>query len=212
MSETLTLSSLPLFPLGTVLFPDGVLPLRIFEVRYLDMIGKCHKAGAPFGVVTLAQGAEVRRPGGGAEVFHSVGTLATITALQTPQPGLMTIRCHGEQRFRISSSRQLKHGLWIADVGRLDEDLTVPVPDDLKATADALERLLESLKARQTPDNAPPPLQGPMRLDDCGWLANRWCEILPLPLELKQRLMQLDNPLVRLELVSDILHRSGITG
>ena len=212
MSETLTLSSLPLFPLGTVLFPDGVLPLRIFEVRYLDMIGKCHKAGAPFGVVTLAQGAEVRRPGGGAEVFHSVGTLATITALQTPQPGLMTIRCHGEQRFRISSSRQLKHGLWIADVGRLDEDLTVPVPDDLKATADALERLLESLKARQTAENAPPPLQGPMRLDDCGWLANRWCEILPLPLELKQRLMQLDNPLVRLELVNDILHRTGITG
>lgn len=212
MSETLTLSSLPLFPLGTVLFPDGVLLLRIFEVRYLDMIGKCHKAGAPFGVVTLAQGAEVRRPGGGAEVFHSVGTLATITALQTPQPGLMTIRCHGEQRFRISSSRQLKHGLWIADVGRLDEDLTVPVPDDLKATADALERLLESLKARQTAENAPPPLQGPMRLDDCGWLANRWCEILPLPLELKQRLMQLDNPLVRLELVNDILHRTGITG
>ncbi len=212
MSETLTLSSLPLFPLGTVLFPDGVLPLRIFEVRYLDMIGKCHKAGAPFGVVTLAQGAEVRRPGGGAEVFHSVGTLATITALQTPQPGLMTIRCHGEQRFRISSSRQLKHGLWIADVGRLDEDLTVPVPDDLKATADALERLLESLKARQTAENAPPLLQGPMRLDDCGWLANRWCEILPLPLELKQRLMQLDNPLVRLELVNDILHRTGITG
>ncbi|MBK7508133.1 MAG: LON peptidase substrate-binding domain-containing protein [Comamonadaceae bacterium] len=212
MSETLTLSSLPLFPLGTVLFPDGVLPLRIFEVRYLDMIGKCHKAGAPFGVVTLAQGAEVRRPGGGAEVFHSVGTLATITALQTPQPGLMTIRCHGEQRFCISRSMQLKHGLWIADVGRLEDDLTVPVPDDLKATADALERLLESLKARQTAENAPPPLQGPMRLDDCGWLANRWCEILPLPLELKQRLMQLDNPLVRLELVNDILHRTGITG
>lgn len=212
MSETLTLSSLPLFPLGTVLFPDGVLLLRIFEVRYLDMIGKCHKAGAPFGVVTLAQGAEVRRPGGGAEVFHSVGTLATITALQTPQPGLMTIRCHGEQRFCISRSMQLKHGLWIADVGRLEDDLTVPVPDDLKATADALERLLESLKARQTAENAPPPLQGPMRLDDCGWLANRWCEILPLPLELKQRLMQLDNPLVRLELVNDILHRTGITG
>ena len=212
MSETLTLSSLPLFPLGTVLFPDGVLLLRIFEVRYLDMIGKCHKAGAPFGVVTLAQGAEVRRPGGGAEVFYSVGTLATITALETPQPGLMTIRCHGEQRFRISRSMQLKHGLWIADVGRLEDDLTVPVPDDLKATADALERLLESLKARQTAENAPPPLQGPMRLDDCGWLANRWCEILPLPLELKQRLMQLDNPLVRLELVNDILHRTGITG
>jgi Lon protease-like protein len=105
VSETLTLSSLPLFPLGTVLFPDGVLPLRIFEVRYLDMIGKCHKAGAPFGVVTLAQGAEVRQTRRCAEVFTASGTLATITALRPLSPGLMTIRCHGEQRFRISRSR-----------------------------------------------------------------------------------------------------------
>ena len=188
MPETLTLSSLPLFPLGAVLFPGGVLPLRIFEVRYLDMIGKCHRAGAPFGVVTLTQGTEVRRPGSGAEAFHSVGTLATITSLETPQPGLMAIRCHGEQRFRIAHSEQLKHGLWIAEVQRLDDDLPVPVPADLKHAA-----------------------QGQMRLDDCGWLANRWCEILPVPLELKQRLMQLDNPLVRMELVCDILARTGIT-
>ena len=63
MAAALTLQSLPLFPLGTVLFPDGVLSLRVFEVRYLDMIGKCHKAGAPFGVVSLTQGNEVRQPG-----------------------------------------------------------------------------------------------------------------------------------------------------
>ena len=210
MPETLTLSSLPLFPLGAVLFPGGILPLRIFEVRYLDMIGKCHKAGAPFGVVALTQGAEVRRPGRGAEAFQSVGTLATITALETPQPGLMTIRCHGEQRFRIARSEQLKHGLWIADVERLDDDLPVPVPDDLKHAAVALSHLLDSLQARHGPGVATPTLEGPMRLDDCGWLANRWCEILPVPLELKQRLMQLDNPLVRLELVCDILARTGI--
>ncbi len=156
MPETLTLYSLPLFPLGAVLFPGGVLPLRIFEVRYLDMIGKCHKAGAPFGVVALTQGTEVRRPGSGADAFHSVGTLATITALETPQPGLMTIRCHGEQRFRISRSEQLRHGLWIADVQRLDDDLPVPVPDDLKPAALALERLQDSLRARQTPGSACP--------------------------------------------------------
>ena len=75
----------------------------------------------------------------------------------------------------------------------------------------ALAHVLDSLQARQTPANAPAHFEGPMRLDDCGWLANRWCEILPVPLELKQRLMQLDNPLVRLELVSDILVRTGIT-
>lgn len=212
MPETLTLSSLPLFPLGGVLFPGGVLPLRIFEVRYLDMIGKCHKAGAPFGVVALTQGTEVRRPGSGAEAFQSVGTLATITALETPQPGLMRVQCHGEQRFRIARSEQLKQGLWIADVQRLDDDLPVPVPDDLKHAADALEHVLDSLRARQTPGSAPAHIEEPMHLDDCGWLANRWCEILPVPLELKQRLMQLDNPLVRLELVSDILTRTGISG
>jgi Lon protease-like protein len=199
-----------MFPLGAVLFPGGVLPLRIFEVRYLDMIGKCHKAGAPFGVVALKQGTEVRRPGARSEVFHSVGTLATISVLETPQPGLITIRCRGEQRFRIARAEQLKHGLWIADIQRLEDDLPVPVPDDLNHAAQALAHVFDSLQARQTPTNAPAHFEGPMRFDDCGWLANRWCEILPVPLELKQRLMQLDNPLVRLELVSDILVRTGI--
>lgn len=208
MSSALTLSSLPLFPLGSVLFPDGVLSLRIFEVRYLDMIGKCRKAGAPFGVVSLTEGSEVRIPGG-TEAFSKVGTIATITELDTPQPGLMVIRARGDQRFRITSSDQLRHGLWVADVERLDADLAVTVPDDLKGTADALDRLIQSLQQRSG-DDAQLPLDPPYRLDDCGWVANRWCELLPLSAQLKQRLMELDNPLVRLELVSDVLARNGI--
>jgi Lon protease-like protein len=204
----LTLQSLPLFPLSAVLFPGGVLPLRIFEVRYLDMIGKCHKAGAPFGVVSLTQGSEVRQPGG-SEAFAGVGTLATIREMETPRPGLMLVRASGEQRFRITASDQLKHGLWVADVERLAIDMAVPVPDDLKSTAEALGRLIQSLQQRAPAPNQIP-LQSPWKLDDCGWVANRWCELLPLPLALKQRLMELDNPLVRLELVSDVLSRTGI--
>jgi Lon protease-like protein len=208
MSSALTLQSLPLFPLGTVLFPGGVLPLRIFEVRYLDMIGRCHKAGAPFGVVLLTQGNEVRQPGA-AEAFFHVGTLATITDFETPRPGLMMVRASGAQRFRITASDQLRHGLWVADVERLSADMTVPIPDDLKFTATALAKLIESLRQKTgSPDQMP--LQGPWRLDDSGWVANRWCELLPLPVQLKQRLMELDNPLVRLELVSDVLSRTGI--
>ena len=210
MPSALTLSSLPLFPLGTVLFPGGVLPLRIFEVRYLDMIGKCHKAGAPFGVVSLTEGSEVRVPGG-KEAFATVGTIATIAELDTPQPGLMVIRAQGEQRFRITSSDQLRHGLWVADVERIDADVAVTVPDDLKATAEALGRLIQSLQLKAGASGQMP-LNAPYRLDDCGWVANRWCELLPLPVPLKQRLMQLDNPLVRLELVSDVLARTGISG
>lgn len=219
MPEALMLTSLPLFPLGAVLFPGGVLPLRIFEVRYLDMIGKCHKAGAPFGIVSLTEGSEVRRPAGSGapsgdgfarEAFSAVGTLATITEFSIPQPGLMIIRCTGAQRFEVTRREKLKHGLWIADVTRLEDDQPVEVPADLQVTANALGKLIKSLQERElTP--AQMPLLAPYRLNDCGWVANRWCELLPMPLELKQRLMQLDNPLMRLELVSDILDRTGIS-
>ncbi|MDO9403334.1 MAG: LON peptidase substrate-binding domain-containing protein [Polaromonas sp.] len=216
MSEALTLSSLPLFPLGTVLYPGGLLPLRIFEVRYLDMVSKCHKTGAPFGVVSLIEGSEVRRPGAGPagdgfanEVFNATGTLATIAEFSVPQPGLMVIRCTGAQRFRISRREKLKHGLWIADVTRLDDDTAVAVPEDLQPAANALGKLIQTLQQRQV-SGEEMPLLPPYQLDDCGWVANRWCELLPMPLELKQRLMELDNPLVRLELVSDILERTGI--
>ena len=128
MNSPLNLHALPLFPLGAVLFPGGHLPLRIFEVRYLDMIGKCHKAGAPFGVVSLTAGSEVQRPGAGAadpaanaaaestasstdapaartpgafapETFQAIGTLAVIEEFSVPQAGFMLIRCRGMQCF-----------------------------------------------------------------------------------------------------------------
>ena len=217
MSDTLTLSSLPLFPLGTVLYPGGLLPLRIFEVRYLDMIGKCHKSGAPFGVVALTEGSEVRKTdatrasgdGFAVEEFNAIGTLATITEFSVPQPGLMVIRCEGAQRFQISNREKLKHGLWIADVERQANDIEVNVPEDLQPCANALGKLIKTLQQRGVPPEQMP-VPAPYKLDDCGWVANRWCELLPIPLELKQRLMVLDNPVVRLELVGDILERTGI--
>jgi hypothetical protein len=205
----LTLQSLPLFPLSAVLFPDGLLSLRVFEVRYLDMITKCRKAGAPFGVVSLTEGSEVRQPGV-QEAFSQVGTLATIHDFEAPQAGLMLVRATGTQRFRIRNSDQLKHGLWIADVESMPPDMKVTIPEDLQGTADALERLIQSLQLKPG-HPGPMPLLPPWQLSDCGWVANRWCELLPLPVALKQRLMELDNPLVRLELVSDVLARTGIT-
>ena len=206
----LTLTSLPLFPLGTVLFPGGLLPLRVFEVRYLDMIGKCHRNGAPFGLVALVEGQEVRRPGAAPEQLHAVGTLAHITVLERPQPGLLLVQCRGEQRFRIDASSQLKHGLWVADVTLLPADVALPVPDDLQHAAHALQQVHANLRV-QSPD-APLPAVGSERYDDCGWVANRWCELLPLPLAARQRLMSLDNPLLRLELVADMLAKAGIGG
>jgi Lon protease-like protein len=215
----LTLSQLPLFPLQTVLFPGGWMPLRIFEVRYLDMIGRCHKAGAPFGVVCLSEGSEVRRadpsasPAGDGfarEAFHPVGTLAKIERLERPQAGLMMIHCRGLQRFHVKASHQLPHGLWVADVDIDEAEAVVPVPDDLASTRDALQRLLNNLLAQEPDAMSELPLQPPYHWNDCGWVANRWAELLPVPAELKQRLMSLDNPLLRLELVSDLLDRIGV--
>ena len=210
MTQPLTLSSLPLFPLNSVLFPDGVLALRVFEVRYLDMVRKCHHAGAPFGIVALTQGNEVRQAGAPDERFHDIGTLAVIEKLDNPQPGLITLLCRGSQRFRITERRHLPHGLWIADVEQLATDLAVSIPEDLLTTATTLAQVLAPLPERDTASGTavhPTPAQ----LNDCGWVANRWCELLPIPLELKQRLMELDNPLVRLELVGDVLERTGIS-
>lgn len=209
MTQPLTLSSLPLFPLGSVLFPGGLLALRVFEVRYLDMVRKCHQAGAPFGVVALTQGREVRQAGAPEEQFNDVGTLAVIEQIDTPQPGLITLLCRGSQRFRITQRSHLPHGLWIADVGHIDPDLTVPIPQDLRKASTALAQVLHTLKQRD-PETPTAMVPTAAQLDDCGWVANRWCELLPVPLELKQRLMELDNPLVRLELVGDVLERTGI--
>jgi uncharacterized protein len=200
--RVLTLSSLPLLPLGTVLFPGGMLPLRIFEVRYLDMVGKCQKAGAPFGIISLTRGHEVRQPGA-TEEFAAVGTLAMIDKLEHVQPGLMNIRCQGTQRFRILRSGQLKHGLWVADVEHLPEDQRVAVPDDLKIAVQALGKLADALADRGMAPTA-------AQLDDCGWVANRWCELLPLPASTKQQFLELDSPLIRLELICDFLVRNGI--
>ena len=225
-----TLTDLPLFPLQSVLFPGGLLPLQIFEVRYLDMIGKCHKAGTPFGVICLTEGSETRqrdrdakdakdtqadakpitKPKGEGfvnEAFHAVGTLAQITQFERPQPGLMVVRCTGTQRFHIDSSQQLPHGLWVAQAHSLPADPELAVPEDLAHVRHALQKLMIGIE--QQLQGADLPIQKPHLWSDCGWLANRWCELLPLSAEVKQRFMSLDSPLLRLELVSDALDQMG---
>ncbi len=213
-----TLLQLPLFPLQSVLFPGGSLPLQIFEVRYLDMIARRHAAGEPFGVVCLTKGNAEQQasgePGGDGfanEAFHPIGTLARIDELERPRPGLLLIGCTGTQRFRILRSARQKFGLWAADVELLPDDAMVPVPDDIAFTREGLQGLLRNIEdsAAQSGEAAVLVLPQPHRWDDCGWLANRWCELLPLDPALKQRFMVLDSPVLRLELVADTLGQMG---
>ena len=209
MPSVLTLQSLPLFPLGTVLFPGGVLPLRIFEVRYLDMIGRCHKAGAPFGVVLPDAGQRSAASRAPRKRSPTSARWPPSPNSRHRDPGLMMIRASGAQRFRITSSDQLKHGLWVADVERLPADMAVPIPDDLKITAAALGKLIAVAAAK---GRAPGPdaVAGPLAAGRLRLGGQPLVRTAALPVQLKQRLMELDNPLVRLELVSDVLTRTGI--
>ena len=206
MNNPSFLSSIPLFPLGTVLFPEGSLSLRIFEVRYLDMVRKCARAQAPFGVVALQSGSEVRRAGAATEQLYGEGTLAHITELQEVQPGLLLMHCRGGERFRLTRHEQLPHGLWVGDAELLAIEPPVALPEHLRPAAKLLAQLLQS----HAQAAGEPPLPTREQINDCAWVANRWAEMLPLPTAVKQQLLTLDNPLLRLELVADMLEERGL--
>jgi Lon protease-like protein len=199
--------SMPLFPLSTVLFPDGVLPLQVFEVRYLDMISRCLTEDTPFGVVLLTQGHEVRQPDGEPERFAAAGTIASVTETTTTSPGLLQVLCRGGSRFTVVTAEQRLNGLWMAEAELVEDDHDVKVPSELQGASDALDRVLSSL--HDVPQHRWP-VQPPFRLDDCGWVANRWCELLPLPNQQKHHMLMLDNPVIRLELLHDVLDEHGL--
>lgn len=202
------MASIPLFPLKTILFPDGHLPLQVFEVRYLDLIKRCIARGEEFGVVSLLDGSEVRLPDQH-ETLSACGTMARILDWSAPLPGLLQISCIGTTRFQIKSAEQLKHGLWVADVEEVAEDMVVPIPSEQQDVANALGALIRSLQKKQI-STANMSLAPPYRLDEAGWVANRWCELLRLDLEEKQRLLLQENPVLRLELVQDVLSENGL--
>lgn len=198
---------LALFPLQSVLFPGGLLGLKVFEARYLDLIGRCMREQRPFGVVGLRQGAEVHVKGaaGQAARFEAIGCLAELIEVDGDQPGILQVRCRGTQRFEASGFRQGADHLWSADARLLPDDETVLPTEDLIGSARGLANAIVTLKQQGST-----PFLEPYRFEDAGWLANRWCEILPIPLAAKQKLMELPDALVRLKLVDDFLRSKGV--
>jgi hypothetical protein len=180
---------IPLFPLSSVLFPGGVLPLKIFETRYLDMIGECLRERKGFGVCAIRSGGEVGR----AASCYSVGTLAAVEDFGRSEDGLLAIVAHGERRFRILHSRVEANQLQRASVAWLDDSDDAPLPAQHRAMADFLAQLLQ---------RAGPPFTGiPANFDSSAWVAGRLAELLPFALGDKQRLLEMDAPLDRLEMI-----------
>lgn len=199
------MTTLPLFPLGRALFPNGVIYLNIFEVRYLNMIKECLTHNTPFGVVALTTGTEVRRAGV-KESFVDAGTLAAAERIGpgTDPVGLIRVRCTGTRRFRVNTSEQGLAGLWTADVTLCPTEPETPVPPDLEDCADALAKVIKQLQKEQIPVEAAP-IHPPYQLDNCAWVANRWAELLPLPPTQKAVLLKTDDPIERLDMLREVL-------
>ena len=194
--------TLPLFPLGTAVFPGSLLPLQIFELRYLQMVGECERQGTHFGVVTLTRGGEVHQPGGPTEQFEPIGTRMRLEKVVRRRPGVLHIWCRGLDSFEVLHTQQRGDGLWLGEVRPLPPEPMLAVPEHLRYLSDQMADALQRVQDASM-DPAPWPL--PWQLNDCAWLSQRWAELLPLPTAMKYRLLALREPLLRLELIGDMV-------
>lgn len=188
----IAIQELPLFPLNTVLFPGGVMPLRIFEARYVDMISACLRTDAGFGVVAIHQGNDT---GSQPVSIHPVGTLARIVDFDSVDDGLLGITCLGVQRLRVVGHRVQPDQLLLGQVRWLPDD-----PQQSPAYShEPLIRVLRDLLDSE--EWAPPTRFFAPDWEDASWVSNRLAEVLPLPLSVRQALLEMTEPRQRLDIL-----------
>jgi Lon protease-like protein len=186
-------AEIPLFPLNTVLFPGGVLPLRIFEARYVDMVGRCMRQGTAFGVILIRRGVEA----GGAALPHAIGTLAQVVDFDQLPDKLLGITTRGTHRFRCLTTRLQDDGLHMAEIELLPPDPVIALPEEFLRYAGLLEQAL--------------PQMGDFfkhlepHYDDAAWVSGRLAEVMPIPLADKQRLLEIDDPIARLHVLQPLM-------
>ncbi|MGB0133288.1 LON peptidase substrate-binding domain-containing protein [Dokdonella sp.] len=188
--------NLPLFPLSSVLFPGGHLSLRIFEPRYLDMVRDCARSDSGFGVCLILEGEESGEP----SVPAAVGTVARITDFHTLPDGLLGIHAQGGDRFSVLSTRVRDNGLIQGDIEYLSGETVVPVPADCGLLATILERIHDQAGGEYSRFER-------SHYDDASWVGFRLAEFLPLEQPERQMLLQLDDPVDRLNQLMHFLPR-----
>jgi Lon protease-like protein len=182
------------------------LALQIFEVRYLDLIKQCQREDRPFGVVMLHQGSEVQQAGV-METPGSWGCLAHLESVEQIQPALLRVSCRGGQRFQLTHTERGPYGRWRGQAQLFDTDEAVAIPPALQPLADRLGQLIADAQRRGM--EALLPLAAPYRLDEAGWVSNRWAELLPLAVPFKEYLLSVEDPLKRLEQVARVVKSSA---
>lgn len=186
-------NTIPLFPLNTVLFPQGILQLRIFEARYLDMVSESLRTGSDFGICLITKGSEVGAP---AEC-HDIGTLAHILDWGKSDNGLLGITIKGERRFRIMEKRIRRNLLLEGDVELMDENEDEELPVEYQLISDLLRQIGDRFKLSHLSEQD--------KYLDAGWVGCRLAEVLPFELNDKQNLLEMDNPVQRLQKIQQML-------
>lgn len=194
-------ATFPVFLLPTVLFPGGHLPLKVFEQRYIDMVRECCASNTSFAACLLDPDQKANQ-----HMTHMrVGTLAEITDFSTLEDGLLGITATGRQRYMIESTRMRDNGLMIADVNVMESPAAISVPEEFSVLPMICGKFMEQIGDR-FPDFVP------ADLDNADWVGFRMAELLPYDLEEKQILLQIDDPLERLQLILNTMQKFQMEG
>lgn len=183
---------IPIFPLNAVLFPDGPLPLRIFESRYIDMVSECMKSDEPFGALLIRHAHDASQAS-----MYKVGTLAKITDFYQGSDGLLGVTAKGGQRFRLISSEHQKNGLNVGEIELIEAERSFMLPPEFELLPKMLANVLEELgRLYEGQDN---------RYNDAVWVSYRFLEILPIDLHQKQTSLEDSDTIARLNFVVELL-------
>lgn len=186
-------SGVPLFPLGTVLFPDGPLPLRVFEPRYLAMVSRCLREELEFGVVLIIDG-----KGTGEVETSDVGTMARIVDWYQGSDGILGITARGTRQFRLHSVSRQADGLYLGEIELLPDVPRQPLPEEFQPMATLLASVIDDLGRLYDAIDK--------RYDDAAWVGCRLAEIVPMPPADKQRCLELTDPVELLQFLRPMLH------
>lgn len=187
--------TLPLFPLNTVVFPGGLLPLRIFEQRYFDMVKQAIADNTPFGICAICEGSEVGTPA----IPYTVGTRVHITDWDMPQTGILHIETQAAERFVVRSTRTEPSGLLIGSVDAVSVEPAIAVPDELELAVEILRHIIDEYGDARFP--------APHEFGNAVWVGYRLSEVLPLKRSIKQNLLEMNDSVVRLRILTEFLKK-----
>jgi hypothetical protein len=190
--------SMPIFPLGTVLLPGALLPLRIFEVRYMDMARACLRDSTPFGICLIREGEEVGAPA----VPEAVGCEAHIAGCDMEELGILKVRAKGVGRFRIVASEVSRQGLIVGEVEDIEADAPQPDAPGLAESAEFLRKAIAGIGEER--------FAQPFAFEDASWVGFRLAEILPLRMDVKQKLLELTDAGMRLAVLHKFLKQQEL--